>query len=298
MRKVTINEFEFEIPGHWNELTDAQLLSIAALADAHESHAVIGLELLLQCAPFKVMDRKRKYQGGQQCFVLKHQTVETENIVIPITDLAHLVQHGFNWLFTDEFNWEAKDFTFRVTSTLTRAPFAGDKNLPFIGPKSGVVNITFDEYIVANTMLDAYRQQPTDENLNMFCATLWRQKRQGTPEELLKLGDDREEFNDFVIEHNAKLWTNIDKAYKHGIYWFYLGCMQELKKFKALQGRAEKSNEPVYIASAKLVDAISNGDVTKNAQVRKTYLYEVLIHLDRVVEQNEATEERMKSLKK
>lgn len=298
MRKVTINEFEFEIPGHWNELSDAQLLSIAALADAQESHAVIGLELLLQCAPFKVLDRKRKYRGGQQCFVLKHNTVETENIVIPVTELAYLVQHGFSWLFTDDYNWEAKDFVFRVTSNLTRAPFVGDARLPFIGPKSGVVNITFDEYIVANTMLDAYRQQPTDENLNMFCATLWRPRRAGTPQELLKLGDDREEFNDFVIEHNAKLWTNIDKAYKHGIYWFYLGCMQELRKFKALQGKADKCNEPVYIASAKLVDAISNGDVTKNAQVRKTYLYEVLIHLDRVVEQNEANEERIKSFKK
>lgn len=290
MQKVTINEWEFSIPENWNELTDAQLLAIAELVNQEQSHALIGLELLLNCAPFDVIDKTRTYQSGEQCYALKHKTETTDDILIQVSALAHLVQNGFKWLFTDGYDYDLKDFLFKVTSTLTRSPFKDSLELLLVGPNDGVANISFDEYIVANTMLDKYRQDPSDENLNTFCATLWRPKRQGSEAELLKYGDAREEFNDFVIVSQAASWSNINKKFKLVILWYYLGCMQELAKFKALQGHSKKSKEPVYIASAKLVDAIANGDVTKNAAVRKTYLYEVLIHLDRVIQQNEETE--------
>ena len=308
MFTVKINNDTFQCPSIWNELSAVQLLRIAELSRLHLNHFEFKTLMLPYLLGLQAMTIEERILEGETCFFFKEGK---KNIyILAAVDISYIIQK-FDFLFkiskeksTDTAVSEPLE-VYALHSRLTKSiiPYITVAGTKFYGPADGLSNILFQEYIHTETFMSKYSDTGDITFLDKIIAVLYRpQVDNYDPENIFYQGDRRELFNDFIINKRAALISKVDINLKYAIYLFYTGCINHIQKlfkevFTATSNQEPATRNNTFLSMMKLVTALTQNDVTKNEQVRKTYLYEVMITLQEMMIQRSKMKEEIDRIK-
>ncbi|SFC93194.1 hypothetical protein SAMN05421780_1139 [Flexibacter flexilis DSM 6793] len=101
----------------------------------------------------------------------------------------------------------------------------------FVGPADTLANLSFAEFINADTHFLRFLQTQDESHLNALCATLYRPQREDfNPDAPDTNGDPREVFNDNLVATRAQTFATLLKGEKAAILYFFMGCRNEIEK--------------------------------------------------------------------
>lgn len=300
MFPLKINNDTYQCPSSWNELAGDQLLRIAELSPLHLPPAEFKISLLRSLFGLETMKVKEKVIKGEICFLFKHGR---KNIyIISALDISFIIQK-FDFLFQIKKDTGGNNtYTLRSRLTKNLIPEIKIGSEKFYGPSDGLTNLIFQEYIHTETLISKFNSTGDIAFLDKLIAVLYRpQSKDYNPDDANFSGDRREPFNDFIIDARASAVSKIDNTLKHAILMFYMGCTNHIQflfkeVFTGNHGSADESKN-TFKNMMKLVTALTNNDVTKNEQVRKTYLYEVMIALQEMKIQSDKVKEDIEKIK-
>ncbi|WP_187261329.1 hypothetical protein [Pontibacter beigongshangensis] len=121
---------------------------------------------------------------------------------------------------------------FLEESTLTKQllPALKLEDLVLHGPADRFRNITFAEFIYADTLFGFFTKTGKEAYLNKLIACLYRPQRLDyNPKSPTYKGDIREDFNEHLIGERAQLVASIPQPDKYAILTWYRGCRKELE---------------------------------------------------------------------
>jgi len=288
MYTLKINNEIIQIPSSWNELTAEQLLTSISLSDKNLSLGEYTSRLLLDITELIPIIKKEKIAGGGYLFYFKY---DRKKYLIDARDFS-AISNKLSFLFYREND----NFYFNYNLTRNLLPvirISAFKKL--YGPSDTLTNLLFEEFIHTETYLNRFettRGEP--KYLDKLIAVLYRPKARHLNIDSNNFkGDIREPFNDHVTQKIARLVARMKDDYKKAILLFYNGCRRFItSKFPNTFSETSSGSDDIFMSFMKLVNALSESDVTKKEQVRKSYLYDVLITLEELAIQ------RKKLLKK
>lgn len=162
----------------------------------------------------------------------------------------------------------------------------------FWGPADKLKNLIFEEFIYAESMLDAYHNKKSEQFLNQFIAILYRPKGFKTDR-----GDIREPFNKHTVEARAKTIETVDMATKHAIVLNYLGCKSIMPTlFKSLfSANPPTSQSKSSFSWLEVAYRLADHKPSEIKAVKSANLYDVLANLDTKVKDNETLKKEVQA---
>ena len=299
MFDITINNDTYPGPSTWNELTYDQLINLCHFAQPNVPANEFKTQFLLSILGLRTLIIEERYVGDEVLFYFK-KGKKTIYILSNI-DIACIL-YKFDFLFLKK-EYPDGNIQYQFNSHLTKnlIPEIKINGITYYGPADSLTNILFHEYIVTETNLVNYYQTQDEKFLNNLIAALYREEDpQYNPTDIAFSGDRRKPFNDFQIEARANAISKLDPKIKQAILFFYDGCRNYLKICfpEVFEGSGSGDNENIFKLFMKLVTALTNNDITKNEQVRKSYLYEVMISLQEMKIQSNKIKEDIEKLKR
>lgn len=286
MTTITINTHRFTIPASWDDMTLAQLVGVVNLSDMKLDMLTFKLKMLLLMTGWVLLPSDTR---GVYVFALKwNKTVRLEEY-----QLNEVMQH-LDFLIKQTDTREGSIYTIYSQLTAQKIRMFRIRGRRFYGPKDKLFNLRFAEYLSADNYFNRYFETHNEHFLDMLIATLYRPRKKG-----LKTwspafdGDFRQKYNSHLTETYAARVSNLDQFSKTVILLYYQGCKNHLiKQFPQVfqQGSGSRSR----YGALGLVDALTNGDVTKTESIRSQYLYDVFVHLNELVSKNEEIKSKMK----
>lgn len=299
MFKISINSDNYSCPSSWNELTHDQLIDLCYLSQQNLLANEFKTKILLSVLGLKTMHIQERYINNEWCFYFR--IGKKVVYILSSLDIACLL-YKFDFLFVKNKDEEG-NIQYQFNSHLTKnlIPSFKINGVEYFGPADSLTNLLFHEYIFAETNLVEHSKTQNEKYLDALIAVLWREQDENyNPNDITFTGDRRKPFNDFQVDARAKAISKLDKVTKQAILFFYDGCRNYLRvKFKEVfEGAGSGDSIDAFSGFMKLVTALTNNDITKNEQVRKSYLYEVMVSLQEMKIQANAMKEQMEKLKK
>lgn len=296
MRELKLNNDIFLLPENWNEISANDLLSIAHLLIITKNPVDFKTKLFLRITGLQVC-RVAEHVIDEKCYIMLKKG--DKRYMVSTTDLSFVID-VLDFLFLKVTDKDG-NIDYLVDSKIIKnlLPVIQHDFIKYYGPADALTNILFEEYIFCETYYQNYIKTNKESDLDMLIAVMYR-KKDATADKISThfRGDLREPFNSFLIEANAKKLKSLNAAEKKAIYLFYYGCRSYIiKKFDIVFNSKKETaadNVSTFESMMKLVNALSQNDVTKNEQVRKSMLYEVLITLQEIALQNKRLEESLK----
>ena len=181
-------------------------------------------------------------------------------------------------------------------SNRTRPPFFAVR-LNGLGhtypPDTALANLSFGEWISADSAFTQYLQTGNGHCLNKLCACLYRPSKYLWERFSIKYnGDMREEFNSNALEKNAKKWEKVEASKKLAILAYFAGSKAKIagiftKVFKKAKTNANSKGSGWMKALDRFTDNITQYDT-----VLTTRLYLVLYSMNEMVKDAEELKER------
>lgn len=314
MHELTINRQTYYFPDRWEELTVQQLLHICHLTLDKINLNEIKIKLLLYFTGLKVYHRKQRIMQG-----IEHYLIGSSKECawwISANDIVFACR-GIDFLFKEVRDkkgaYIAHDLNSRLVTNLlpnieiTRSfifKFSNSQILKLYGPASGLVNLIFEEYIMAETYLSRFRETGNEEFLHKFIAVLYRPcKSKKEQQDNNYDGDIRLPFNDAFTESRAKQIARLSPEFKKAILLWYDGCKWFIAQkfpnvFRAPSGDEEES-EPgkTFEHFMTLVDSMADSDTTKKPVIRKAYLMDALESLEQTSIKAQRQKEEMDKIR-
>lgn len=295
MHEIYINRTLINLPGEWDELTREQLKFVAGAGTMNLTETALKLNLLfyiggvqvLHVNPFTLGDDPEslyavKLKDGSQAYITASQLFEITTV--------------FNFLFKKVYK---DDILTGITldSKLTRNViyFFQLNGKRYYGPSSRLFNVTFSEFIHAETNCKRYLETRKQEYLDKLIAVLYRPSinRIKVLSNNYK-GDRRSAFNDHKIDYLAQKYHKLDRNTRGAIFLFYQGCQWWYQQqFPHVFGK-KSGGDDNSLGFLGLVDALTGGDVTKTEEIRRSYLMDVMVHLEKAAIDYEKMEEKLK----
>ncbi len=264
---------QITIPKSWNELTRAQLLQIADLFTRNLDRTAFKIKALLKLSGMQVAMRLPREESG----IWYHELILAKRR-FELSDLQ--LQSYIGQL---DFLLEASQLT------ENRLPKLNGR----IGPDKALANISWAEFETAEGYFGSFSKTKDEIQLDRLIATLYRKAdRNNRADSSGFTGDRRETFNPHLVEKQAAHFKSLPMDKKYAVYLFYSGCRNNIvAQFgKVFSADSSGSGEPDPLCHINLVNAINNGDITKNGSIRKTALFEILIFLQKKAEDAEKME--------
>jgi hypothetical protein len=292
MHEVKINDTVLQIPSSWDELTRKQLELVAGMASNSFGKDDFKRCLLFYAAGIQVQHLvKRSFiDRTENLYQVKLPDGITANVsaaqIAEITDL-------FNFLFKINEETEAISIDSQLTVNLIHK-FKVNR-ITYYGPTMKLFNITMSEFIHAETNLNRFVKTKEVKYLDNLIAILYRPSKNPLRQISNQYnGDRRISFNDHKFEKRADKIRTLNHTTKIAILYFYQGCQAWYQRkfphvFKS--GGKKAANDLGFL---NLVDALTGGDVTKTDNVRKSYLMDVMVHLERAAIEYEEMEAKLK----
>jgi hypothetical protein len=275
MHTITFGDHKFNVPGHWNELTGENLLSLASHVEQNIEMEELKLKLLLDFTGIRVI-RQRSVMVDK----IEHFWVRCgkRKVLVSVTNLAFITAP-----FLKFFN-EIKENKWIVNPMLTRQllpSIMADKKL-YWGPADGLSNITLREFIFTETFLNEFITKNDRSNLDKLIAVLYRPAGKFQPGSADYKGDVREPFNDNIIDDRARYLVALPEAYKKAILWYYEGSKKHIATLYPLVfseggGKSDKSTFEVFMT---IVDELANNQPSEHERVMDVLLYSALHSLN------------------
>jgi hypothetical protein len=273
MHQININDIKLEIPGHWNELTREQLLTLARIVREEMELEELKLRMLFLFTGTKVIRCPSVLVNETERFLIRNKKLKA---LVSAHDLAFITT-PFLKFFVEKPNNQ-----WLLGSTLTRQllPIIKIGRQALHGPADGLSNITFREFIFTETFLN--------ENAHdKLIAVLYRPAGKSKPGSLDYNGDIRERFNDNIIDDRVKVISRMPVHFKKAIMWYYEGCKQHIAALFPnvfTEGTGEKSTKSTFEAFMGIVDELSNNHPAEHERVLDVYLYSALQSLNQKIE--------------
>jgi hypothetical protein len=302
MQKVTIGNYSAFIPQHWNDLTKDQLLGIVRASEMGLPITDFLTVITLSFLGLKVKPGKKiAVIKGEPCFLCTDP--KNRPHLIGVTDIAWLSNH-LEWLLTraaPDSDGKPQDRSLNPRITINLIPEIMVQGRKWYGPADGLTNISFHEYMVAETHTMDFLRTADDAHMCKVIATLYRPADAGAdPSSPAFSGDLREPFNDFLVEARANDVATLDSSIRTAIMLFYYGCRYHIRNMfpEPFAGAAASAHGNTLRSYLDLVTALSHNDVTKNEEIRRTNLYEVMISLQHMVKEANAMKKSFEKIKK
>jgi hypothetical protein len=155
----------------------------------------------------------------------------------------------------------------------------------FYGPADKLSNLTAYEFFCAcEPLYWKYKLQGDDRALTALCAILYRPRRKD------KVNNDlREEFTDSGMAKRAKLFRFLSGNTKRAIAFNYEGCRNFIVQ---MHPKAFKSSHQQSTKRGDVTLSLAGGPLGDLIATRNTNIYDFLLHLVRLIEQEEELKNR------
>lgn len=286
------------LPSAWDELTRENLMAITRGFVKKLSMSEFRIVTMLHFLGLKVVVKNAVYRNNEKLYQLR--TPDKKHIYLSGAQMLEMAD-SLSFI-TKEIKDEHDNTVYALNSKLTINLVPAFKHgwHTYYGPSDKLFNISFVEYITAEGFFNAYIKTMDPLQLDKLVATLYRKRSWKVRKQSINYrGDTRQRFNDHLIDGRAKRLKNINPEIKTAIALYYEGCRAFLQtQFPGVFKTAGPGRSSGVPAMLSLVDALTAGDVTKTEQVRSSYLYDVMVHLQKAVEHQEEMEAKMKQKKK
>jgi len=201
METLQIGKITKQVPSTWNELRRRQLLDILAeLYATPRRGRRLRLLQLLTGFPLPLL-------ATQPDVVLAQ--------LLPLTDWLNSEQHLLTEQLLPTLGIPGRHFTERPTT--------------WHGPRGHLQNLTFGEFIFADTFFVLYALTTKAEHLDSFLTVLYRPARRGaSPEDADWNGDVRAAFNEHQLEARTPRVAHVAALEKLAVATWYRACRAEL----------------------------------------------------------------------
>lgn len=167
------------------------------------------------------------------------------------------------------------------------------------GPDDKLKNLVFEEFMYAESMLDAYRRFKKQTYLDQFIAILYRPKG-GNKD---RTGDIREPFNKHSVDRRALAVASLDEATKFAVELNYLGCKARFPAlYKSLFSEVNPDqNAGPARGSFSWLDVahrIAEHRPSEIETLKRQNLHEVLASLNLKVKDNEALKAEIEAMRR
>ena len=301
MHCLTINNIPYSVPSSWNELTKNQLLSMVDMYNKQYNLMELSVKLLLIITGLKVVFINKypatgygitievyQFRHGRHSFI-----IELNDIVFAASKLQFM------------FRIEEKDgqTVYSLNSKLSKnllpqIRFGRIFKRTWHGPADSISNISFSEFIHAETAYDKLLSTSREQYLNRLVAILYRPAGDDNINSPDFRGDVRRKFNDFLIEKSAKKAASMSKNFKTAVLIYYIGCRYAITRIFPEVFKGSASDIDTFKSYMNLVETLSNYDITKKEEIRGAYLYDVLLTLNQSIIRDREREKEIKKLRR
>jgi len=280
MNTITFGKKSFQIPGNWNELTSAQLILLAQAFGTSAELEEIKIKLLFYFTGIRVLRKKSITVDNQPCYWLKYKN---KSFIVPAYSLSFVTKP-----FISFFKQENEAFI--INPLLTRQLLPEIKisfRKQIYGPSDGLSNLTFAEFIHAETAYAQYLKTNDEKQIDRLIAILYRPAGKIKPGDKNWNGDIREPFNDYLIDEYAGALLKINPTLKRAIRWYYEGCKVHISQlfpfvFKKGQGSGQQSD--TFRNFISIVDELAGNNPAEHDRIMHVQLYTALNSLNQRIE--------------
>ncbi len=268
---------DLKIPQSWNALTRRQLLYLCKLYRLNLTELKFKTWLFVKLTGIKPLPRK--IIADQVYYFFKKGKTRFS-------------------LSVDEMHWFLHSVDkFMQESHLIKNLFPKFRMLwkTFYGPSNSCYNISVHEFMLAETMLDAFHHSKDVKYLRQLTAILYRkQVKPYRPNSPNYTGDRREPFNDFTFQRRARWFRFLNQNKLQAVYVFFVGCRNAIIEkhphlFNTTAVSSEKTNHTENLKN--MLISLNQGDITKNKEILQSQVWEAFGQLNEMAKQ-------VKSIKK
>jgi glycosyltransferase involved in cell wall biosynthesis len=259
-----LDRLELTVPRSWNELSKRQLLKACRLFASQQKKTEFQVKSVLDLLDMKLVGFKRTNETD--LYIVRQKGVK-KNIVINADTFRFLSFHL-------EFLLQESDLV------INRVTFIRRRLTRYYGPESKFYNMSYDEYRSAENFFMAYNQTRDVKYLDLLFATLYRKKRFKKRNYRFS-GDTREPFNSYMIEERARKLKKVKFEYKLAAFQYFFGCIKHLQEMFPLVFTPGKGGQ-IYdrvLLSLRMLDFLNGGDVTRNKEILRANVYEVMTRM-------------------
>jgi len=165
------------------------------------------------------------------------------------------------------------------------------------GPADELANLSFVEFIKAESAYIAYAKTRDPEALNLLVAILYRPKRKDySPQSPDFDGDIREKYNDHLVGDRVKLVSRLPLSTRQAIFLFYDGCRALILKQYPNVFRKPKDDDAKGRGWGHVLRNLA-GSVNEYERTAFQPLGTVLSDLDMAIQESDEMQEKLEELK-
>lgn len=247
-------------PSSWNELSRRQLLFIAEHWTSWQSLLKVGENLNKVRATLVI--------------VLCGLKGRSERVKLCKTLALVNEDSGGNILECADFLFKSIDLTKNLLPSINVGWFKR-----YYGPADKLADISVEEFSFAFSLYAQYVRTGNENFLNQLAACLYRPANP----DFKKTGETRVPFNNRLISLYESDFKKVPTPYKHGVYLFFLSCVEHLAKtFPLVFSRAENggSGGSSFFDS---VISLSGGKFGPFESTKNTNLYIICKELNQLI---------------
>lgn len=250
MNQVEIDGKSYFTPSDWNELTKNQLLFVSRLFHGKLTRVEFKLRALFNFLSITPKVKKRLHP-----------------------DDAYFLCETLDFLFNE------------VSLTRNNLPVIRTGGKKYIGPSDAMMNCTFGEFTMANSLLDSFSKTRDQKYLDEMVAVLYRSKKWfwSIRKSFTDNQDPRKRFVKRSLKRRAGIIAQVDYHVKYSIFLFFSGVLNSLPELYpyVYQHKGDSGSEDNGWASLIISLADGKTDDKSLETVMNSNLYNVLIGLNK-----------------
>lgn len=257
------------VPTGWNKLSRSQLLHVARLFLAGLSADSFRVRVFLHFSGIELLGERK---------------LENELYYVFLRDRKQLM------IGMQQYQYFLKSVDFllqesRLTTNLF--PCFNILGKRFYGPSNCGYNITWLEFIHAESCFYGFTQTRNISHLNNLCAVLYRSgKKYFRSSSIDNNGDPREIFNDFTYQRRARWFRFLSPSKRFSVFLFYSGFRNLLVSrhphvFSSSSVSSADQNPVENLVST--MRLLNQGDITRNRIIQQSLVWEAFAQLNDMV---------------
>lgn len=184
------------------------------------------------------------------------------------------------------FLCETLDFLFKeVTLTKNRLPSIRTGRRKYLGPSDAMMNCTFGEFTMANSLLDTFSKTKEQKYLDEMLAVLYRPRKWfwSVRKSFTDNQDPRKKFVNRTMKKRTRTMSKVDFQVKYSVFLFFSGVLNSLPVLYpyVYQQKGDAGSEENGWASLIISLADGKTDDKSLETIMNSNLYNVLIGLNK-----------------
>ena len=250
MNQVEIDGKTYSMPSKWNELTRKQVLFVSRLFQGQLTMVDFKLRALLsflQVGP-KVLNR-----------------IHPED--------AYILCETLDFLFSE------------ISLTRNLLPVIRTGRRKYLGPSDSMMNSTFGEFTMANSLLDAFAKTKEQKYLDEMVAVLYRPRKWFwlIRKAFTDNQDPRQRFASRSLKPRCARMAAVDYSIKYSVFLFFSGVLNSLPALYPYVYEQKGNTGSEDNGWASLIISLADGKTDDKSleTVMNSNLYNVLIGLNK-----------------